>query len=113
MPGCEDAIPAIAFFESHSSANGVDFYNGETFPAEYRGNACVSIFGSWLKPNVQTGIQRVILSPSGSTYTGEAGWFIRFPAGVMPLPLYFGPEDALYVGDYVNDAIYRISYGFP
>ncbi|RPJ27136.1 MAG: hypothetical protein EHM33_09075 [Chloroflexi bacterium] len=112
-PGCENTIPAIAFFEAHSSANGVDFYNGETFPAEYRGNAFVSIFGSWLKPDVQTGIQRVILSPSGNTYTTETGWFIRFPTGVMPLPLLLGPDEALYVGDYINDAIYRLSYGIP
>jgi glucose/arabinose dehydrogenase len=91
----------------------VDVYNGDGFPAEYRGNIFVSIFGSWLKPNVQTGIQRVILSPGGDTYTGEASWFIRFPARVMPLPLFFGPDDAMYTGDYIGDAIYRISYGLP
>ncbi|HUE99395.1 MAG TPA: hypothetical protein VMN99_09070 [Anaerolineales bacterium] len=27
--------------------------------------------------------------------------------------LEFGPDDAVYVGDYVNDTIYRISYGIP
>lgn len=113
QPGCEETIPAIALFESHSSANGVDIYDGEGFPGEYRGNAFVSIFGSWLKPNVQTGIQRVILNPSGDTYTGEASWFIRFPAGVMPLPLLFGPDESLYVGDYIGDAIYRVNYGIP
>jgi glucose/arabinose dehydrogenase len=113
QPGCEETIPPIAFFESHSSANGVDIFNGEGFPAEYRGNAFVSIFGSWLKKGVQTGIQRVVLQSNGETYSAEANWFIRFPAGVMPLPLLFGPDDALYVGDYVNDAIYRISYGVP
>ena len=113
QPGCQDAIPAIAFFEAHSSANGVDVYNGQQFPTEYRGNVFVSIFGSWLKPDVQTGIQRVILNPRGETYTGEASWFIRFPAGVMPVPLLLGPDEALYVGDYINDAIYRISYGLP
>lgn len=113
QPGCENTILPIAFFEAHSSANGVEIYNGEGFPAEYRGNAFVTIFGSWLKPNVQTGIQRVVLIPSGKTYTTEISWFIRFPAGVMPLPLLSGPEQALYVGDYVNDAIYRISYGLP
>ena len=113
MAGCENSIPAVAFFEAHSSANGVDFYAGRKFPAEYQGNAFVSIFGSWLKPNVQTGISRVILTPDGTTYKGETSWFVRFPPGVMPLPLLFGPGDALYVGDYVNDAIYRISYGMP
>ena len=113
MPGCANSIPAVAFFESHSSANGVDFYNGESFPAEYLGNAFVSILGSWLKPNVQTGISRVILTPDGNTYKGETSWFVRFPPGVMPLPLLFGPDDALYIGNYVNDAIYRMSYGLP
>jgi glucose/arabinose dehydrogenase len=113
VPGCEHTIPAVAFFEAHSSANGVDFYAGEKFPAEYRGDAFVSIFGSWLKPNVQTGIQRVVLSPAGNTYTARTSWFIRFPSGSMPLPLLFGPDEALYLGDYVNDAIYRISYGAP
>jgi glucose/arabinose dehydrogenase len=91
----------------------VDFYNGSRFPAEYRGNAFVSVFGSWLKPNVQTGIQRVVLTEDNGKYTGSAAWFVQFPAGVMPLPLLFGPDDALYVGDYINSAIYRISYGVP
>jgi glucose/arabinose dehydrogenase len=113
QPRCESTIPPIAFFESHSSANGVDIYNGEEFPAEYRGNAFVSIFGSWLKANVQTGIQRVVLTPNAGTYAAETSWFIQFPTGVMPLPLLFGPDHAMYVGDYVNDAIYRISYGMP
>lgn len=113
QPGCENVLPPVAVFEAHSSANGVDIYGGQGFPVEYRGNAFVTIFGSWLKPNVQTGIQRVELIPDGTTYEGEASWFVLFPEGVMPLPLVFGPDGALYVGDYINDAIYRISYGLP
>jgi glucose/arabinose dehydrogenase len=111
--GCENMIPPVAFFESHSSANGLDFDPGGGFPEEYTGNAFVSIFGSFLKPNVSTGVQRVVLGPAGGTYTSETSWFVRFPAGVMPLPLLFGPDGALYVGDYLNDAVYRISYGLP
>jgi glucose/arabinose dehydrogenase len=113
QPGCENSIPAIAFFESHSSADGVAFYNGDGFPAEYRGDAFVSIFGSWLKSGVETGIQRVVLTRSENTFTSETRWFIRFPPGVMPLPVTFGPDDAMYVGDYINGVIYRISYGMP
>jgi glucose/arabinose dehydrogenase len=113
QPGCEESLPPVATFEAHSSANGVEVYGGETFPPQYRGNAFVSIFGSWLKPNVETGIQRVVLVPDGEMYTVETSWFIRFPAGVMPLPLLFGPDDSLYVGDYIGEAIYRVSYGMP
>jgi len=111
--GCENTIPAVAFFDSHSSADGLDFYTGENFPAEYHGNAFVSIFGSWLKPNVQTGVQRVVLTQANGIYTGTTSWFVRFPAGVMPLPILFGPDDALYIGDYINSTIYRVSYGIP
>lgn len=113
QPGCENTIPAIAFFEAHSSANSIAIYEGKIFPAEYHRNAFVSIFGSWLKAGVQTGIQRVILSPKGNTFSTDTGWFVRFPQGVMPLPLAVGPDGALYVGDDINDAIYRISYGLP
>jgi putative membrane-bound dehydrogenase-like protein len=111
--GCGNTIPPIVLFESHSSADGVDFCRGEQFPPEYRGNVFVSIFGSWLKPNVQTGIQRVVLTPNGETYSAAASWFIQFSAGVMPLPLLFGPDGSMYVGDYIGEAIYRISYGLP
>jgi glucose/arabinose dehydrogenase len=111
QPGCENSIPAIAFFEAHSSANSLDFPRGENFPSEYRENLFVTIFGSWLKSGVQTGIQRVVLTRAGESYEGQAEWFIRFPEGAMPLPLLFGPDGALYVGDYTNNAIYRISWG--
>jgi glucose/arabinose dehydrogenase len=113
QPGCENTIPAIATFEAHSSADGVVIYGGENFPAPYQGNAFVSIFGSWLKTGVQTGIQRVILSSIGNTYTSTTDWFVKFPQGVMPLPLAVGPEGGLYVGDYINGAIYRITFGLP
>jgi len=111
QPGCENTIPSIASFEAHSSADGLVIYDGRNFPVDYRGNAFVCIFGSWLKPGVQTGIERVILSPKGNTYSTETSWFVRFPQGVMPLPVAVGPEGALYVGDYINGVIYRISYG--
>jgi glucose/arabinose dehydrogenase len=113
QPGCENSIPAIAFFEAHSSANGVVIHDGHNFPAAYQGNAFVTIFGSWLKTGVQTGIQRVVLSPNEDTYRAETSWFVRFPQGVMPLPLAVGLDGALYVGDYIDGVIYRISYGYP
>ncbi len=49
-----------------------------------------------------------MLIPTGESYTAETGWFIGFPPGGMLLPLLFDSDDALYVGDYLNDSIYRI-----
>lgn len=112
-PECAYTIPAIALFEPHSSANGLDFNGGNNFPIEYQNNAFVSIFGSWLKSDVQTGISRVVINQVDGKYQSEVSWFVKFPKGVMPLPLLFAPDGSLYVGDYINGAIYRISYGTP
>ncbi len=111
--GCAESQAPLAFFESHSSANGIDFNRAGPFPPLYHGDAFVAIFGSFLKPGVQTGIQRVVLAREGESIIAEPEWFARFPPGVMPLPLVFGPDGALYVGDHTGDAVYRISYGLP
>lgn len=112
-PGCAGTIEAVALFRAHSSANSIDFYTGDRFPAEYHQRAFVLLFGSWLVDGIPTGIIQVDLTRDGDRYTAETDWFARFPDGINPLGLISGPDGALYVGDYINDAIYRISYGFP
>ena len=107
---CAGTQTAVAFFEPHSSANGLDFYAGDQFPAEYQNNAFVAIFGTFLTDGVQTGIARVQLTPDGNSYQSTVSWFAQWPDG-RSLPLIVGPDGALYVGDYINSAIYRISYG--
>lgn len=114
-PECEGTETAVAFFESHASANSMEFYVGDRFPAEYASTAetatlYVAVYGSWLKPEAVTGIARVRLTPSGESYTSDVSWFAQWP-GAMPLGLAIGSDGALYVGDYPNDRIYRISYG--
>lgn len=108
--GCTGTETAVSFFESHASANSIDFYTGNRFPANYRYSAYVAVFGSWLKDDVKTGVVRVILTPNGDSYTSQQVWFATWP-GAMPLGLIEGPDGALYVGDFINGGIYRISYG--
>lgn len=43
--GCGGTIAPIALFEPHSSADGLAFYTGHTFPKRYRGDAFVAEFG--------------------------------------------------------------------
>jgi glucose/arabinose dehydrogenase len=107
---CVGSETAVAFFEPHSSANGLDFYTGSQFPAEYQNNAFVAMFGTYLTDGVGTGVARVQLTPNGDSYTSTVSWFAQWPEG-RPLPLLIGPDGAIYVGDYINNAIYRISYG--
>lgn len=107
---CAGTETAVAFFEPHSSANGLDFYSGSQFPAEYQNNAFVAIFGTYLTDGVATGVARVQLTPDGDSYQSTVSWFAQWSDG-RPLPLMMGPDGALYVGDYMNEVIYRISYG--
>lgn len=107
---CAGTETAVAFFEPHSSANGLDFYTGSQFPAEYQNDAFVAIFGTYLTDGVATGVARVQLIPDGDSYQSTVSWFAQWPDG-RSLPLMMGPDGALYVGDYMNEVIYRISYG--
>jgi glucose/arabinose dehydrogenase len=108
-PGCTGTTAAVAFFEPRSSANSLDFYTADDFPAAYQGVLFVAVFGSFEKPSAGRGIAQVLLTRSGDTYQGEVSWFAQW-AG-MPLGLVVGPDGALYVGDYIDGGIYRISYG--
>jgi len=107
---CTGTKTAVAFFEPHSSADGLDFYTGSQFPTEYQNNAFVAIFGTFLTDGVATGVARVQLAPDGDSYQSTVSWFAQWPDG-RPLPIIMGPDGALYVGDYINEVIYRISYG--
>lgn len=111
-PDCAGTIGAVALFEAHSSVNSLAFYTGERFPLEYRGNVFTAVFGSWLNARVKRGIWRVELTPAGDTYTSRQEWFAEWPNGWL-LGMTMGPDGALYVGDYINGGVYRISYGLP
>ncbi len=115
-PGCAGTETAVAFFEPHSSADSLEFQTSPLVPPIYtsqpdRASLYVGVFGSWLKPTVQTGIVHIHLIPDGDSYQTEQTWFAQWD-NAMPLGLTIGPDGAIYVGDFINDVIYRISYGF-
>ena len=108
-PACDSHAGAVAEFDAHASANGLTFYSGSVFPAEFRDNAFVAIFGSFVGPTKTRGVQRVILEKVGDSYFAtEVDWLLK--SNGNPLDLTVGPDGALYMADYGLNAIYRIIY---
>ena len=106
-------------FEAHSAPIGMAFYDGETFPAAYRGGAFVALQGSWnaAKP---TGYKVVHVPFEGGR---PLGWYENFATGFWvagestaqvigkPAGLAVARDGALLIADDVGGAIWRISYG--
>ncbi len=112
-PSCADKVGAVVGFTAHSSVDGFVFYNAANFPPEYRDNAFVAVFGSYLLPKIPRGVKRVKLTKQGETYIGEAEWFLQLGVDGRPLDVTVGPDGALYVADFMQSAVYRIVYGAP
>jgi glucose/arabinose dehydrogenase len=112
-PHCTNQTQAVARFTAHSSADGLAIYNGDNFPPQFKDNAFVAIFGSYILPDIERGIMRVQLSKDGAGYTGQSDWFLKLGVSGRPLDVTVGPDGGLYVGDYEAGAVYRIVYGAP
>ena len=106
-------VPEV-LFQAHSSALGLAFYDGDAFPAEYRGDAFVALHGSHSRPEM-TGYKVVRVRMNGGNPTGEYEDFMTGfvldsarvwgrPAGVAVTR-----DGALLVSDDANGTIFRVS----
>ena len=106
---CAGTIPPLAEFEEHASADGLTFYAGGSFPAEYRNNAFVALYGSNSgDPLIGRRIERVVLDKSTGGYRATV---TTFASGFRnPLAVAVGADGALYVADFGAGKVYRISW---
>jgi glucose/arabinose dehydrogenase len=103
--GCAGTIAPVALFEPHSSADGLTFYTGTSFPKTYRGDAFVAEWGDSVN-NLGTGqiIKHVHFGGSSAIVSTFATGFSH------PLAVAIGPSGALIVGDYGTGIIWRIAW---
>jgi glucose/arabinose dehydrogenase len=105
-------------FEAHSSALDLVFYEGDQFPAEYKGHAFVALKGSWNRSE-PTGYKVVRVpfkdgKPEGYYENFATGFWIsgeqRAEVWGRPAALAVSKDGSLLVADDTGGTIWRISY---
>ncbi|MEM7770665.1 MAG: sorbosone dehydrogenase family protein [Cyanobacteria bacterium P01_A01_bin.37] len=108
-------------FQSHSAALGLQFYDGNTFPARYHNGAFVAFRGSWNRSQ-GTGYKLVFV-PFDDTGR-PVGHYEDFVTGFLldpsvpttwgrPVGLLMMPDGSLLFTEEMNQRIYRIQYQAP
>lgn len=105
-------------FQAHSAALGLQFYDGQTFPAKYRNGAFVAFRGSWNRDRA-TGY-KIVFVPFNSDHRPQ-GYYEDFLTGFLlnpsqatvwgrPVGLIVLPDGSLLLTEEANNRIYRIQY---
>jgi glucose/arabinose dehydrogenase len=107
-------VPDV-LMQAHSAPLGIAFYEGDSFPSDYKGDAFVTLHGSWNRGK-RTGYKVVRLlfkdgEPTG-TYEDFATGFVISNEEVWgrPVGVAVAPDGALFVSDDGSGTIWRIAY---
>lgn len=104
--------------QSHSATLNLCFYDGQQFPAEYKGDIFAAFHGSWNKAR-RTGykIVRVPFDKSGGKARGDYEDFVTdfvTPEGNVwgrPVGITVAKDGSLLFSEDGNNTIWRVSYG--
>ncbi|MET3578998.1 glucose/arabinose dehydrogenase [Mesorhizobium robiniae] len=109
------AIPDV-LMQAHSAPLNIAFYDGKNFPADYRGDAFVTLHGSWNR-GTRTGYKVVRLMFKDGKPTGE---YEDFMTGFVvsddavwgrPVGVAVAKDGALIVTEDGSGSIWRVTYG--
>jgi glucose/arabinose dehydrogenase len=101
---CRRVTTPAAYLEPHSSADGLAFYTGHSFPRGYAGNLFVAEWGEYLSNRFGRRVVRVQLLPNG-----HARRVSTFASGFAhPLALLVDRKGGLLVADWGPGVVYRI-----
>ena len=112
-PECDSfakGISPVADLGFNMAATGLVYYDGESFPAEYRGNIFVTLWGSLGFAPVKGGrlLARVTLTEMEGAPVGEAEEFVT---GLnRPIDVEVDRDGSLLLLDFATGRVYRIVY---
>lgn len=114
---CSNVEPPAITIQAHSAPLGIAFYTGTQFPRDYRGDAFVTLHGSWNR-SVPTGakVVRIHVDSSGQRAVGVddfvTGWQLADGSRWgRPVSLLVLPDGSLLVSDDMGGKIWRVTYG--
>jgi glucose/arabinose dehydrogenase len=96
----------VAVFAPRSSADGIVFYDGGSFPPEYQDNAFVTEWGANAGGSVGRRLVRVVFTGSPGHDQGVTGDFAT--GFVHPLPIVIAQDGDLLIGDYGDGTLVEI-----
>ncbi len=99
---CRGVTAPAAYLEPHSSADGLAFYTGHSFPRAYAGNVFVAEWGQYLSHRFGRRVVRVQLGAARGRVTTFADGFVH------PLALLVDRRGGLLVADWGPGVVYRI-----
>jgi glucose/arabinose dehydrogenase len=112
----DKAIVPDILLQAHNASLQFTFYQGDTFPAEYRGDIFASEHGSWNKA-VRVGYEVIRIPLHGTGHaTGEYEDFLTgfvLPNGDVwgrPVGMTEAQDGSLLVSDDGTNSIWRVSY---
>ena len=113
---CEKYVPPAQNLGPHVAALGLEFYSGEMFPAEYRGQLFIAEHGSWNRDD-PIGYRVTLVRLDGNRATSydvfAEGWLPgddEDAAWGRPVDLEILPDGSMLLSDDRAGAIYRITY---
>ena len=113
----EGLTPPVMRFQAHVADLGVDFYDGDMFPPDYKGDAFIAQHGSWNRSSkVGYRVMRVHFE-NGQAVSKQPfieGWLHPDQSVTgRPVDLEDLPDGSLLVTDDYAGVVYRVTYQKP
>ncbi len=115
MPMELKPVPPAAELGPHVAPLGLIFYQGDMFPAEYRGNLLIAEHGSWNRSEkIGYRIKRVVLDENATKVIKQEPFITGFLDGEFawgrPADLLELPDGSVLIADDTADSVYRLTY---
>ena len=112
--GCNSYTPPVAKLGPHTAPLGIEFYEGDQFPANYKNQAFIARHGSWNR-STKIGYDLVLANTDVSDAfieTFASGWLDKEAdeAWGRPVDVEMLADGSVLVSDDFANVIYRISY---